>query len=111
MYQVVIVQVNDMYILERWTKEFCCSQLLVQPDNMSVFNAENVFENTCSESLFIFSTYTPNVQETKMEDNELGTHEPDHQEENFKSKSITTENRIVYRNKSYHVLFIATIRS
>jgi hypothetical protein len=42
---------------------------------MSVFNAENVFEKTCSES-FDISTYTQDVQETKMKDNE-----PDHQEE------------------------------
>jgi hypothetical protein len=47
---------------------------------MSVFNAENVFEKTCSES-FDISTYTRDVKETKMGNNELDTHEPDHQEE------------------------------
>lgn len=46
---------------------------------MSVLDAENVFDKTCSEPLDI-STYTQDVQETKMGNNELGTHEPDHQE-------------------------------
>lgn len=77
---------------------------------MSVLDAENVFDKTCSEPLDI-STYTQDVQETKMGNNELGTHEPDHQEKTFSSKSITTENRFVYRHKSYHVILIATLRS
>lgn len=52
---------------------------------MSVFDAENVFDKTFSESSNI-STYTRDVEETKMRNNELGTHEPDHQEKHSAPK-------------------------